>query len=205
MHGRMGAPVQAPAAQLARLAAKYQLLADLRARREELQHSGANHFDARESKARRAAFRKVAREFPGALRELDATPAEVLRERHQAVAEAQAALASGTRTDVPLWMELAHAFHLELREALAIKRWLAKRLPRGGVIDANIHADFRAWYARSPNRLRPTRELDVVALTRYLSPPDGRIQVVVYEVLEARFERPRAEIERMIFGSNPRG
>ncbi|MBS2027301.1 MAG: hypothetical protein JST54_05285 [Deltaproteobacteria bacterium] len=197
----MGAPLQTPAAQLARLAEKYRLLAELRARREELQRSGAEQFDAGESKVRRAAFRKVAREFPGALRELDATPAEVLRERHQAVAEAQAALEAGTRTDVPLWMELAHAFHLELREALAIKRWLAHRLPRGGAIDANLHADFRAWYARSPNRLRTSRDFDAARLARYLSPPDGRIQIVVYEVLEVRFERPRAEIERLIFGS----
>src|SRR4051812_9451086 len=112
------------AAQLRRLAVKYRTLAELRARREELEAQGLTRFNSKEARARSAAFRRVAREFPGSLRELDTPPAEVLLGRHDAVLEAQRAFDAGTRAVLPLWMELAIAYHGQLREALAIKRWL---------------------------------------------------------------------------------
>lgn len=199
----MAAQRQQASAQLARLAEKYRLLAALRARREELEASGSNTFDAGEARARRAAFRKVAREFPGALRELDITPAEVLRSRFEAVGETQRALESGARQDLPMWMEYALAYHLQLREALAIKRWLARRMPRGGEIDDDTYQAFRTWYGRLAFRLHKPSELSLLHLRRHLNPPGGRIQAVVFEELEGRFGRPREEIERLIFGHTP--
>jgi hypothetical protein len=196
----MGAPPDLEA-QLERLAEKYRTLAELRTRREALERDGLSAFDAREAKARRTAFRKLAREFPGALRELDTTPAEVLRGRSDAVGETQRALRAGLRSDLPLWMELAGAYHAQLREVLAIKRWLSRREVR--VLDAATLDAFRGWYARLAFRLRPTRTFDAEQLKRYLHPPQGRLQLLIWESMELRFERPRAEIERLIFGSVP--
>lgn len=199
----MNAQGQEAAAQLARLAEKYRLLAELRARREALAASGARAFGAREAKERRSAFRRLAREFPGALRELDTTPAEILRSRLEAVGETQRALESGARRDLPLWMEYALAYHVQLREALAIKRWLARRLPRGGELDPELLAAFRAWYGKLAFRVRTAGDLDLNILREHLNPPGGRLQAVVFEELERRFGRPREEIERLIFGTGP--
>jgi hypothetical protein len=188
---------------LARLAEKYRVLAELRARREALQAGGAQRFDAREARSRRSAFRRVAKEFPGALRELDATPAEVLRARHAIAGEAHRATSAGEPYPLPLWLELADAYHRELREALAIKHWLARRLPRGGTVDESIQRAFRGWYARLAFRQREAPELSAAELAHYLSPPGGRVQGVVWEHMEARFGRTHAELERLLFGSSP--
>lgn len=196
----MGAPPDMQS-QLERLAEKYRALAELRARREALERAGQSAFDAREARSRRAAFRKLAREFPGALRELDATPAEVLRGRLEAVAETQRALQRGLRTDLPLWMEMAGAYHAQLREVLAIKRWLSRREVRA--VEPETLDAFRGWYARLACRLRTARAFDAAQLERYLHPPQGRLQLLIWESLEERFARPRAEIERLIFGSVP--
>src|SRR5436305_1862365 len=105
------------AAQLARLGAKYRILAELRARREELQRGGATAFPPEEGSRRRSAFRALAAEFPGSLRELDVTSAVALQARCAAI---EAALAGGPEEP---WMEVAAAYHRTLREALAVKRW----------------------------------------------------------------------------------
>jgi hypothetical protein len=180
------------------LAEKYRAMARLALRREQLEASGLNRFEPRESGARRRAFRNLARAFPGALRELESTPAQVLQARHEAVKESLHLQAGAA---LPLWMEMAIAYHSELREALAIKRWLSRHVAREAALDAERLGAFRAWYARQPGRLRAAEDFSLEALGRHLRPPDGRLQTAVWELLEARFERPRAEIERLIFGS----
>jgi len=186
--------------QIARLVEKYRLLSELAARRAQLEAAGRDRFEARESSARRRAFRTLAREFPGALRELDAMPADVLATRHEAV---RTLAAAPPHSLLPLWMELAIAYHAETREALAIKRWLAQHLPRGEALDADVHEAFCAWYARWPQRLRDAEAVSLELLARHLWPPQGRVQAVVWEALEARFARPRNEIERLLFGTAP--
>ena len=190
------------AAKLERLAEKYRALAELAERRESLRAAGGQRFEAAESGARRRLFRELAREFPGALRELDATPTDVLRERHRVAAE----LVRAGAAELPLWMEVAIAYHAEVREALDIKLWMARRALRKP-LSAEIHRAFRRGYARRPVRLRDPDAISIEMLARHAWPPQGRIQSVVWELLELRFERPREELERLLFGasrSNPR-
>ena len=71
---------------LAALAEKYATLARLRARRETLEADGALGFADDERDTRLADFRRVARAFPGALRELDRSPAHLLRAKAALVA-----------------------------------------------------------------------------------------------------------------------
>lgn len=110
--------------ELDRLAWKYRQLATLRARREELERAGASRFEEAEALERKRAFRRIAREFPGALRELDSLPASVLRERAEAVEAARSAPAGAT---IEPWIPLALDFHAIVRALLA-----ERRRPRGG-------------------------------------------------------------------------
>ncbi len=68
------------------LAGKYRSLAALRQRREELTATGKLELSPAEAALRKAAFRKLAEEFPGCLRELDSLTALQLAARADAVA-----------------------------------------------------------------------------------------------------------------------
>src|SRR5260221_7497172 len=100
---------------------KYAVLVVLRSRREELDSVGRAGFSEEEGLARREAFRELAAEFPGALRELDTTPAESLQARLDEIDAAVAAEAA----PAPRWMIVTIDFHHTLREILALKAWLA--------------------------------------------------------------------------------
>src|SRR5262247_3095372 len=73
------------AQRLAALADKYRTLAQLRARREQREAQGWTRFSEGEGRERGAAFRRVAARFPGALRELHASPSAVLAAKARAV------------------------------------------------------------------------------------------------------------------------
>jgi len=180
---------------LERLLAKYRALAELRARREQLQAEGGDHFQPEEAASRRAAFRTLAHEFPGCLRELDSVTEVKLRQR----AEHLARLLDDPEQAEPPWVPVTEAYHATLREALAIKRWLAHRLPRGGAIAPELVADFSRWYARLPFARSGAHTASAEHLARHLNPPGGRLQSLIWEELVQRFGRPRAELEREIF------
>ncbi|HWV37812.1 MAG TPA: hypothetical protein VN033_04970 [Vulgatibacter sp.] len=124
---RRGAPPSAR--RLDRLAWKYLQLTTLRARREELERAGAWRFDDVEARDRKRAFRRIAREFPGALRELDSLPASALRRRAAAVERARAAPPDTPREP---WIDLALDFHRIVRMILAVRRWAADQGRQGG-------------------------------------------------------------------------
>ncbi len=167
-----------------RLLRKYEALAELCERKEEAQRQGLAHFGGEEAARRKARFHALALEFPGCLRELDSSASERLRRRAEQLRQAPE----------PGWAPIVDAFHATLRDSLALKRWLAERLPRGGPLPAEVVAEF----ARSPlARLHPA---DASHLERHLHPPGGRLQALVWAELEGRFGRPRAELEREVFG-----
>lgn len=190
---------------LERLAFKYRTLAALRVRREELEGAGCSGFSPEEGAERRRIFRRIAREFPGALRELDESDAARLQRRAD---ELEAALAGGS---VPSWAALVIDYHALLRDALAVKRWIAVRLPRRGPIPPELVAAFRGRLERierlrSRTGARPSdraaaRRHDEYAelLARHHAPPGGRILSLVWEALEARHGLQREELERRIF------
>src|SRR5262249_52406116 len=94
---------------LARLAYKYETLAELRRARA-----------AGEAPPARSVFKALATEFPGALNELDMLPLDVIDERAAALSRA----AGGAPTEP--WMDWLFAYHALMRAALHVKARLAR-------------------------------------------------------------------------------
>ncbi len=195
------------AAALRRLEEKYRTLAALRERREEVESVGLMEFSREEAASRTEAFRRVAREFPGALRELDLTEAAVLRAKRREVEAEIEALRKEPQRRSPerAWVVIVLDYHATLREALAVKLWLARRLPRGGAVTPELAAEFRRWHARLPHRHGVSGEPDTTFLERHRRPPGGRLHGLVWEALERRHGLSRAELERAVFGPLPEG
>lgn len=187
---------------LERLEDKYRTLAALRARREEAEAAGRTEFAAEEAAARLEVFRRVAEEFPGALRELEATGAAALRRKAEAVAAEIEEARRDPKRDRPAraWIAVVLDHHAALREAIAAKRWLARRLPRGAPVTGAVVEAFEEWHRRWPHVCGalgpPGRDL----LDRIRRPPRGRIQDLVWRALEARHGRARRELEALVYG-----
>lgn len=122
----------------------------------------------------RAEMASLARAFPGALRELDELPMELLerrvRELEQLVGEEESRAGEDERARSPLpapsWVLAVWAYHRLARGALAAKRWL-----RGAAVLADapeargrlledvsrgvVHADAAAWCDELPALVRP--------------------------------------------------
>ncbi|AKU91002.1 hypothetical protein [Vulgatibacter incomptus] len=211
---------------LERLAWKYRALVELRRRREDAVREGLQSFGPDEAAARKREFRRIARSFPGALRELDSLSAEVLERRAREVDEALERLCHG-EAGCPdgSWIALAIDFHESVRECLATKRWLSARVPRGGgvsddVVDAFLRRRERlcrlstALEARSTQGPPPAGQSPATGLTgssidraevsavltEHWRPPGGRLLALVWTALEMRHGRPRADLEASLFG-----
>jgi len=162
---------------LAGLARKYEALADLRERRE--RGGGV---------APRAELLALAREFPGALRELDALPrAEIERRR--------AALRGALDGDPPApWMAWMIAYHATMRAALFVKARLA-RAPRStsdlsDETSREIADDAAARFAL------PIDEAFVRAVAR---PPARRVNAAVFERLGRELDVSADEMWQALF------
>lgn len=189
---------------LERLLRKYEQLVELRARREAVEASGATCFAPEEGAGRKRAFRRLAREFPGALRELDTTAAAELAARRERVRAARDRCTAGLPPDDP-WVELVLDYHLTLRETLLVKRWLASRAAQS---PAEQLAAFEARLRRIASlrgRLGLGGVTAPVDLARWLDlrrrPPRGRLLDLVWAELEARHGAPRAVLEERLFGA----
>lgn len=189
--------------QLERLAHKYRTLAALRARREELEGSGRNGFSPDELPARREAFRLIAGEFPGALRELDTTTGERLRAKAEAVEQELAALAADPSLEAPAaaWIRVVVDYHATMRELLAMKLWLARRIGRDGEITDDVEAEFHTWLAGYPHR-SSGRPHDRAFLRALHHPPGGRLHPLVWDELAERHGLDRRELQQMVFGGD---
>jgi hypothetical protein len=113
----------------------------------------------------------LARSFPGALREIDELPLDVIRTR---IDELAAAEADASR--ITPWMKAHARFHALARGALAAKRWLAGRPLTPELVesyarfvatmtDARAATDAAAW----------TSDLAAIA-----KPPRGRLMELVF-------------------------
>ena len=136
---------------LAGLARKYRTMAEIR--RDKLRTG---------RRTPREAMRSLAREFPGALRELDVLPLREVDRR--AAALEVAARDSGPTEPWMRWMARQHAL---LRAALRIKAH-----GRGAAIDAGLAA-----------RLAAEEGVDVRFALRCARPPGGRLNALVLEWL----------------------
>jgi len=104
---------------------------------------------------------RLAKEFPGALREIDRLPAHVIEERIRDLDTAMQPDAA------PLpWMTAQLAFHAQARAVLSAKKWLRGRK----TIDAATRAAFVAAHP----------DLAAIDLAAVAAPPGGRVMNVVY-------------------------
>ena len=145
--------------ELGDLARKYDALADLRTRRE-----------AGGGVAPRGELLALAREFPGALRELDTLPrAEIARRR----AEIRATLAGAP---VAPWMTWLVAYHATMRAALYIKGRLARSGPRTSAVPD----DLAQAIARDAE-LHAHVPVDATLVQAVARPPARRLNAAVFE------------------------
>jgi hypothetical protein len=156
--------------ELGAVARKYDALADLRERRE--RGGGV---------APRTELLALAREFPGALRELDALP--------RAEIEARRASLRGALSGEPPapWMTWMIAYHATMRAALYVKARLAQESP----------SDGRALAEDAARRFAlPIDEAFVRAVER---PPAGRVNAAVFERLGRDLGVPADEMWQALF------
>jgi hypothetical protein len=131
-----------------------------------------------------AVLRALAREFPGALRELECLPLEALDARLDAT------LGASAGGDVEEWIFWMLAYHRRMRVVLAVKRRLGALALHGG--ERSLAVVEQVWLELG-ERCEP--EL-VAAIAR---PPAGRLNRLVFELLEQELARPRGELEAILF------
>jgi len=149
------------AEELVALSRKYETIAGLRRAR---QAGGAV--------AARSELRALAREFPGALRELDTVALTEVDRRRTAL------LAASQGGPIEAWMTWMVAYHATMRAALLVKARIAR-------VDA-LSAEEVTTAARDASRVSglPLDDAFVLAVAR---PPAGRLNAAVFGVLGQRF------------------
>lgn len=166
-----------------------------------LLHTRAREEPGFEEPDPRPAMANLAREFPGALREIDDLTLDVIRSRIDALAAAEADPAC-----VASWMRVHARFHALARGALAVKRWLAGRAATSELA-SELATVAPSWPEREA--LEWTAELAAIA-----KPPRGRVMDLVYARLAHELEidvsavreavmPPRAKTRRSLRGGGP--
>jgi hypothetical protein len=132
---------------------------------------------------------ELAARFPGALREIDDLPMEVIEQR---IAELAAAI-HGTR-EVESWMRVSARFHALARGALCAKRWLGGRKR----VDA---ATERAFAAEAGSLAFPDEARAWAGeLAALASPPRGRVTDAVFARVGRELHLPARAARRLVFG-----
>ncbi|HEY3593247.1 MAG TPA: hypothetical protein VGL13_05215 [Polyangiaceae bacterium] len=168
----------ATADQLRALSRKYRTLGEWRRTRE--RDGGL---------AEPAALRALAREFPGALRELDTLPLDEIERRVEALERAAAAAATER------WMEWMHGYHVTMRAALFVKARVARRASdEVDAIELAALASERSGIAVDESFVRAVA-----------APPAGRLNRAVFERLGAAFGVSPDEIWETLFPSRRPG
>jgi hypothetical protein len=183
------------------LADKYATLARLRARREQLEAEGHAGFADHERDARLGDFRRVARAFPGALRELDKSSARLLAAKAAAVAAEVESLRQDPTRAAPTWIVIVLDYHATWRELLAIKLFLARRRRVPAPLSSDDIEACRLWYDTLPAADRRVGwPLDAESLDRLRRPPGGRVTPFVWRHLSERHGLSEAALVEVVFG-----
>ena len=140
--------------------------------------------------AERGTLRALAKEFPGALRELDTLALAEIARRRRALSRAARGGA------IESWMAWMVAYHATMRAALVIKVKLGKSRP---ISDATMRAVITDAARRTG--VHADRSL-VRSVAR---PPQGRLNVVVFERLGQKFALPADEIWQALFPARRAG
>ena len=119
---------------------------------------------------------ELARAFPGALRELDELPLDVIRSRIEELAIAERAgaaeLAPGSLAP---WMTAHARFHALARGALRVKLWLA-----GRSLTRELEEGFEVALAQMTEAERAVVGAWSAELAAIAKPPRGRVMDLVY-------------------------
>ena len=158
---------------------KYETLAELRRARA-----------AGGAVAERGALRTLAREFPGALRELDTVTLEDIDARRRALGSAAAG------GSVEAWMAWMVAYHATMRAALVVKARLARARDLSDAIVAG---------AREEVSRRTGLSIDEEFVRSVARPPHGRLNRAVFERLGQKFGVPPEEIWQTLFPARRAG
>jgi hypothetical protein len=159
--------------ELLALARKYQSIAELRRARE-----------AGGDVAPRAVLRALAREFPGALKELDTLPMDDIEHRVRALSLA----AKGA--NVEPWMKWMIAYHATMRAALFVKA----RVARAPLLANKIVRETAAQATQ-----RSGLPIDEAFVRAVAAPPKGRLNWVVFERLAAELGTTPEAMWRALF------
>lgn len=163
--------------ELCALADKYRALIELRLL-----------YDKTGEVADKAVLQRLARDFPGVLRELDRLPLDEIERRLSAVDEAIRA-----DTSEP-WMEWVISYHALMRAALFIK----PKVSRQPLTSSQSEALARE--ASTHARI----EIDAAFVDAIVRPKGGRISQVVLDELVARFGASRRLIEDIVIAPRPK-
>lgn len=138
----------------------------------------------------RAEMARLARDYPGALREIDTLPFEVIVTRLEALETAER-----QPSRVERWMIAQVTFHRYARGALAAKRWLAGRK----TMTLRLHVAFLEAIQTMPEGGEATLFADeLAAIAR---PPQGRLMTLVYAKVAQALETTEPEAHDLVFGS----
>jgi hypothetical protein len=178
--------------ELAALVRKYDVLADLRRKR-----------DAGEGVAARAELFGLAREFPGALRELDTLPREEIERRR---VELRGVLAGGSPEPWVAWLT---AYHATMRAALYVKGRLARTRRATGTAPSLTSSEKIMKFADfSDDAVRQIAEdaahhsgvpVDSDFVRAVASPPARRINAAVFERLGRELGVPADALWQALF------
>ena len=140
--------------------------------------------------AERSTLRALAREFPGALRELDTVTLEDIDARVKALTEA---VQGGP---LAAWMPWMVAYHATMRAALLVKARLAR---------SRVLSDELARRAGEEASRVSGIEVDDTFVHTVARPPRGRLNVVVFERLGQKFGVSADEIWEALFPARRAG
>lgn len=131
-------------------------------------------------------LRALASEFPGALRELDSLPLPVIEARIVGLARAL------STTTIEPWMEWMLAYHALMRAALALKRQFASELG----FDLDLE---RATQIAQGLKLGLSASAGAAFVREVARPPGGRLNRVIFQLLECAFGVSATQIESTLF------
>jgi hypothetical protein len=184
---------------LAELTIKYDTLLALRVQREHLESNGVFTLSATATKARRRIAQALARQFPGALRELDGWNAAALAARLHDLADERARAYALPHAVYPerLWVEAVLAYHTVMRQALAARNVArARRLAHQPPTPRDQR--FLAWHATSQGAHSP--QVDAAMLARFAGGGGRTMVALVCEDVAAALDCQPDAVRQWVLG-----
>jgi len=187
-------------ATLERLRVKYEALVELRQEREESEARGVLSLEGESKVWRRQRMRRVAREFPGSLRELEAFDVSELRGRLDRLNDRIASGGGPNSDGTPDWIEVIVGFHSLLRCILGVKSEVRSEK---GLTPSRWVRVLETLCAESGSLTKGDliwlRQVDVSTINRYLDPPGRHLLNAIWEELSCQFGVSVGELKSIVF------